>query len=136
MNKIEPFLGLWKLIPEQSKYESGTPPQSGSYEIIGDGQQLTFKMDWVDSTGQQKQMTFSEICDGQFHPYADNSAVDEICLKLASPTLSESHAKQSGELQFSASRELLSNHSMKIIQSGKKPDGTWFKNISWYKKIK
>lgn len=135
MPKIDGFLGSWQMLPEKSNYEMGEPPKSGTYEIVQDGHKLTFIMNWVSAANEAQHMAYSEICDGQFHPYTDAPIADEICLTLQSDTILESIAKLSGKVKLSATRELTPNGYLEVKISAKTPDGKPFTNHSTYKKI-
>lgn len=132
MPKIEGFLGKWQMQPALSNYELSEPPKSGTYEIVQDGNKLAFIMDWVDAASEAQHMAYSEICDGQFHPYTDAPIADEICLTLKSDTQLESVAKLNGEVQLSAIRTIIDNHQLKVTMSAKTPDGKPFSNHSIY----
>lgn len=135
MPKIEGFLGKWQMRAKMSSYAVGKPPKSGTYEILQDGYKLTFIMDWVDAAGETQHMTYSEICDGQFHPYADAPIADEICLTLRSDRILESVAKLAGEVKLTAIREITAEGQLKVVMSAKTPDGTAFSNHSIYQKL-
>lgn len=112
----------------------GEPPQSGTYEILQDGERLTFKMAWVDGQGGAHAMEYLEVCDGTFHDYPVKAIADEICLSLKSEVLLESVARKDGKVVLSAKRELLSDSDLKVTMSGRKPDGQSYNNVSWYAK--
>lgn len=135
MPKIDNFLGKWKMLPEMSVYAAGEPPKSGTYEIVQDGKKLTFIMDWVDAAGEAKHMAYSEICDGQFHPYTDAPIADEICLTLESDHILKSVAKLAGKVKLTAIRETTPQGQLKVTMSAKTPDGTPFGNHSTYQKL-
>lgn len=134
MPKVDGFLGKWQMMPELSVYSPSEPPKSGSYEITRDGEKLTFKMNWMSADGEEKSMTYSEICNGQFHPYTDSPIADEICLTLKSDSLLESVAKLAGEVKLTATRELTVDGFMKVTMSANLPDGTPFSHYSVYRK--
>lgn len=134
MPKIDGFLGKWVMLPELSEYSSAEPPKSGSYEIVQEGDKLTFIMDWVSAAGKVQNLAYSEICDGQFHPYTDAPIADEICLTLKSDTILESVAKLKGEVKLSAIRTLIGKTQLKVTMSAKTPDGVPFSHHSVYKK--
>lgn len=131
---LKKFLGKWTLIPEKCSYQLGQPPQSATYEIIQDGRQLSFLMDWVDHTGAHQQMSFSEICDGDFHPYEGIDTVDEIQLSLLEGPNLQSLAKKNGKIIMTASRQLISANLLKVTMGGPLPDGDAYTNISFYEK--
>ncbi len=132
MEDIQRFLGKWSLVSDRSAYDLGEPPQSGTYEILADGRLLTFKMNWVDSQGNERAMDYSEVCDGNFHNYPVKAIADEICLTLRNSDLLESIAKKNDKIVMTATRELVSDHEMKVTMSGQKPDGDSYSNVAWY----
>lgn len=134
MPKIDGFLGKWIMQPELSDYSEGEPPKSGAYEIVQDGDKLTFIMDWVDAAGEAKHLAYSEICDGQYHPYTDAPIADEICLTLKSDTVLESIAKLNGEVKLSAIRTLSANGQLKVSMSAQTAAGKPFTHYSIYQK--
>ncbi|MEM8862715.1 MAG: hypothetical protein AAGD96_30770 [Chloroflexota bacterium] len=131
---IEKYLGKWIMDTSRSNYQLGDPPQKGTYDIIQEDDRLVFLMDWVDQAGDQKQMSFSEICDGEFHPYHNSPAVDEIQLQLMDGPILQSLAKKDGIIIMEAQRELLSEQLMKVTMGGPLPDGSSYQNISFYEK--
>lgn len=134
MAKIDGFLGKWQMLPEESDYAAGVPPKSGTYEILRNGDKLTFIMNWVSDTGKSQHMAYSEICDGQFHPYTDAPIADEICLTLQSDTILHSVARLNGKVALKAIRQLKANQLI-VTMSANLPDGTPFENHSVYKKL-
>ena len=135
MANIDKFLGKWELVAGQAKYELGPPPSAGTYEIIADGDRLIFKMAWTDGEGNDHEMAYSEVCDGEFHDYPSAEIADEICLSLKSDKLLESSAKKNGEIVLSAKRELVSDSDLKVTMSGSLPNGAVYSNVAMYKKL-
>jgi len=135
MEIIDNFLGRWALLPEQANYEFGVSPFSGTYEIIKEGETLTFNMDWVDSEGKAQSMSYSEICDGKFHEMKITSIADELCLSLKSSTILQSIAKKNDEVILSATRELITPNTLKVTMSGTLPEQGSYNNVSIYTKL-
>lgn len=134
MSGLDKFIGKWSLIPEKCDYELDQPPQRGTYEIVVDGERVTFLMDWIDSVGEHKTMSFSEICDGQLHPYEAPGPIDQISLTLVDEVSLSSMAKAGDVVVMNATRELLSEKLMKVTMSGPLPDGGDYRNIALYEK--
>ena len=134
MNNVESFIGKWTLNPEKSQYDLGTPPKSGTYEIIEQDGLLTFKMSWVDASDEKRFMEYTERCDGQFHKYPVKEIADEMRLTLTSPTILESESRKNGKLVMGAKRELLSKDTLQVTMSGLLPDGSVFQNQATYTK--
>jgi len=93
LDNIVNFLGKWHLVPENSQYEFGEPPKSGTYKILQKDNTLTFVMNWVNSQGEKQAVEYSEICDGKFYDYPVKEIADEIRLSLKNDALLESEAK-------------------------------------------
>ncbi|PCJ27099.1 MAG: hypothetical protein COA96_04070 [SAR86 cluster bacterium] len=129
MHNIENFLGKWKLSPEEALYEFGTPPSSGTYEIIKNGETLIFNMEWMDSKGESHNMSYSEICDGNFHELKDVPVADELRLTLKSNTLLESDARKNGVTVMSAQRELVTVNILCLVLVRMKPTIAMFRFI-------
>lgn len=132
---IDKFLGLWRLDATYSEYQLGQPPLSGSYQIDAEDQKLTFTMKWLDAQHQSHEMAYSEVLDGEFHPYLDSPLADQICLKLTRPDLLESIAKKAGQIVLSARREHLvfeGREALKVKMSGPLPDGSSYTNTAYY----
>lgn len=134
MPKLDGFLGKWQMMPEFSNYAAGRPPQSGTYEMLKHADKVEFIMQWVTADGEAKNMAYSEICDGLFHPYTDAPIADEICLTLKSDKILESVARLNGENVLHAIREITEDGHLKVSMAAKLPDGTPFNNHSLYKK--
>ena len=134
MSVLDKFLGKWRLIPERSDYGLGPPPRSGTYEIVKEGDSITFLMDWIDHEGEHKTMSFSEVCDGELHPYEGEGPVDQISLSLEGDSFLNSQAIAGGGVVMDATRELLSDTLMKVIMGGPLPDGSTYRNIAFYEK--
>ena len=71
----DPFIGRWKLIPEKSKYESGTPPSgfTRTYEDRGGGV-IFMTMETVNAQGAARRSYVAYKRDGK--PYPEGIAGD------------------------------------------------------------
>jgi hypothetical protein len=132
---IEPFLGVWDLDPTQSRYELGTPPQRGMYQLIPEGDTIAVVMDWTDAAGKDFHMIYYMTPDGLDHPYADSPAVDAIATKLVDARTLDTLSKKEGSIVASGRRELSEDgQTMLVTQGGTTPDGKSFENIAVYRK--
>ena len=77
-----------------SKPIHGSNARGFTYEILAEDQDLTFKMNWLDSAGATQAMEYSEVCDGFFHEHPVKEIADEIYLTLVWETLLESIARK------------------------------------------
>lgn len=60
----EKYNGRWRLIPELCIYQSGEPPNSGSYEIQTEGGLVQFKIEWTDQSAESHTISFGGPVDG------------------------------------------------------------------------
>ncbi|HZQ09808.1 MAG TPA: hypothetical protein VFD70_24740 [Anaerolineae bacterium] len=132
---IEPFLGVWELDPTQSNYEFGTPPQTGQYELVREGDALAVIMDWRDAAGKDFHMVYYAHPDGVEHPYTDSPAVDAIVTTLVDTRTLDTVSKKDGSVIARGRRALSEDgKTMFVTQSGKTPDGKPYNNYSVYHK--
>ena len=132
---LDPFVGSWKLDPTQSRYEFGTPPQSGSYRIEPNDTGYLVTMDWVDAAGKDFHQTYTAVPDGIEYHYANSPAVDAMSMTRVDDRTLNSEAFKSGK-RIAYGRRVLSEdgQTMTIVQSGATPQGTEFNNLSVYLK--
>ena len=137
---IQPFLGIWDLAPEASQYELGAPPGRGMYQLVADGPstdsgQVAVVMDWTDATGKDFHMMYHMTPDGVDHPYTESPAVDAVVTTLVDARTLDTVSKKDGKTVAVGRRELSQDgNTMRVIQSGKAPDGTEFENVAIYHK--
>ena len=129
------FLGTWKLDPTQSRYEFGTPPQSGLYRIEPDGDELKFSVEWVGDDGKSYQISFSGIPDGKDYAYENPAIADTVSFTQVDKTTLDSTSKKDDRVILHANRVLSEDGTeMTITQSGTTPDGKSYSNIAVYYK--
>lgn len=58
-----PFEGTWRLLPEESVFERGEAPQSGTYRIAAMPGGLAFTLDFIDWAGKQRHIEFRLLWD-------------------------------------------------------------------------
>lgn len=132
---IEPFLGTWDLDPGASRYELGTPPQRGMYQLIPDGDAIAVVMDWTDVAGKDFHMLYHMTPDGLDHPYAGSPAVDVVMTTLVDARTLDTFSKKEGSVVATGRRELSADgQTMLVTQGGQTPDGTAFSNVALYRK--
>lgn len=133
---MAPFLGTWELDPAQSEYELGEPPQRGTYQLIRENsasEEITVAMDWTDAAGKAFYLVYTMTPDGQEHAYADSVAVDAIQTTLLDARALETLSKKDGVVIARGLRELSDDgKTMRVIQTGKTPDGSMFTNVAVY----
>lgn len=135
MPQPDPFLGIWHLIPDQSRYEFGQPPASGTYILTANETSYTFTIQWTTADGQAMNATFDGIPDGQQYPYENPAIADAISLTRVNDRQLDSATFKNGQQIAHATRVLSANEqTMTITQTGQMPDGTPFSNISFYQR--
>lgn len=132
----DPFIGTWVLDPIQSKYQFGTPPTSGTYILEVENESLKITMAWETAEGQQVEMSYFGIPDGNIYPYKDNPAVaDAMSMTRVDRQTLDSTALKGGQVILYARRVLSrAGTVMTVTQSGPAPDGGQYSNISVYNK--
>jgi hypothetical protein len=75
---LQHFLGIWRLDPDQSRYEAGPPPLDGAYTLSYDGVHLHFDIEWTGADGTTQRQAIDAVPDGQEHPYP-GPVVDSVC---------------------------------------------------------
>lgn len=135
---IAPFLGTWELDPNECEYELGAPPARGLYHLIRENpasEEITVAMDWTDAAGKDFHMIYFMTPDGKDHKHADSPAVDALQTTLLDGRTLETLSKKDGNVIARGLRELCADGTtMRVIQSGKAPDGNSFQNIAIYRK--
>jgi hypothetical protein len=118
------FIGTWKLDPEQSKYQFGTPPQSGTYRIEKEGSGYLITMDWVDVQGKSFHQSYTSIPDGMQHPYENPQVAEFVSMTRIDDLTLDSATFKNGERIAYAVRVLSADkQTLTITQSGTTPMG-------------
>lgn len=128
----ERFLGHWELDPASCKYEQGDPPKAGSYTIQEAGDDLVFDMAWTDQAGQSHTASFSGTPDGKAVPFEGTDLVDSFVVTAESRSELNSSAFLKEEKLMHASRTLIDDETMRIVQTVYLPDGSAPSNRSVY----
>lgn len=128
------FIGTWKLDSEQSKYQFGTPPQSGTYRIDADDSGYLITMDWIDAQGKSFHQSYTATPDGQQHPYENPSVAEFVSMTRIDDLTLDSATYKNGERIAYALRVLSADkQTMTITQSGTTPmGGVQFENRAVY----
>lgn len=136
-NEVDPFIGTWVLDPNQSQYQYGNPPVKGSYKISTKVDQYVFEMKWETQDGTEHEMSFQAMPDGVERPYYDDPAVaDSIRLTRIDRLTLDSETRKGGDITARASRQINEEeNTMKVVQTGKTPDGQQYTNITYYAKV-
>ena len=130
------FLGTWQLQPEQSKYELGQPPLEGLYNISREEGGYVFEIAWKTTEGQQFEISFSGIPDGQQYPYENPQIAEALSMTRVDEFTLDSESFKDGKRIAHARRDLIENgRGLRVTQTGERPDGAFFSNVSYYRKL-
>ena len=129
------FLGHWEMDPAENRYEAGQPPLAGSYTIEPEGHAYLFKMAWTNAEGQPFQMEYRTTPDGVAYPYENSAVADTIKTTRVDEFTLDTETTKDGKV-IATGRRVLSpdGQTMTITQSGLRPDGTAFTNLSLYRR--
>ena len=118
-----PFEGTWRLLPEQSAFEQGGAPQSGTYKIAAMPGGLAFALDFIDWQGKERHIEFRLTWDSDTpaslelvdeHTLNTTIERDDVVVAHATRVLSEEGTR------------------MEIVERGFTPDGKPFINRAAY----
>ncbi|MEP3275468.1 MAG: hypothetical protein ABJN26_19855 [Stappiaceae bacterium] len=133
IDPIPPFLGTWIMDPDESEYDQGDPPKSGTYRIEDESGLLIFSMNWIDAEGVSHSESFSGIPNGKPVRLRESGLVDELVLYFEKPTKLVSEARRNGLTIMKATRELSDDGaSMTVDQTVHVLDEQTFVNTSIY----
>ena len=105
------------------------------YRISLNGHKYVFDIAWETAEGQQFEAGFSGIPDGRQYPYENPQVADSLSLARVSELTLDSESFKGGISIAHARRELMdTGRVMRVTQSGQKPDGGTFRNVSYYNK--
>lgn len=129
------FLGHWAMDPAENRYEAGQPPLSGSYTIDLEGDVYLFKMASTNAEGQPFEMEYRTTPDGVAYPYENPAVADTIKTTRVDAVTLDTETTKDGKV-IATGRRVLSpdGRKMTITQSGFRPDGTAFTNLSTYRR--
>lgn len=119
------FVGVWRLCPEKSRYESGSPPASATYRIEARGEDVRISAEWHDKHGQEQRMGYSLRCGGG----------GDVTLDLVDDRTLDTTVKRGGAVVAHARRVLSEDGAtMTITQSATSPEGKPVANVAVYEK--
>ncbi len=127
------FLGSWALDVDSCDFEQGDPPQTASYRISEDGDELVFEVDWIDVSGEAHHVSFRARPDGSLQPFKGGVLADSLSVTAVSESALHSSAYLNG-VELMIAQRTLSNigGAMHLVQTVKLPDGTTPTNRSTY----
>jgi hypothetical protein len=129
------FFGHWEMDPAENRYEMGQPPVTASYHIEPFGEAYRFTLAWTDAEGNPYEMMYMTAPDGIAHPYENPAQADTIKTTRADARTLDTEITKNGVVLATGRRVLsMDGHAMTIAQSGTRPDGTAFTNLSVYRR--
>lgn len=140
MDATDLYLGTWRLVPELSLYEAGSPPASGTYVIAAAGAEARLEVHWRMAVGEPEQSTaFGGPVDGT--PVAlpvgaaGSAGPDAFTLTRVDARTLDSAALRGGEVVAFARRVAAADGSLlAVVQEGPKPGGGRFRNFQVYRR--
>ncbi|MCK0070985.1 MULTISPECIES: hypothetical protein [Kordiimonas] len=127
------FLGEWILDPDSCEYEQGEPPVTGYYAIHQNGEELEFKMAWVDTEGEQHAHSFRCKPDGHQYKFAGGDLADAISVTATSENTLDSSAFYRDQERMMAYRTLVNGGTeMEVVQKVNLPGGGAPSNFARY----
>lgn len=136
MTASDPFVGRWRLLPQESAYTAGTPPRSGVYVIETTQVGYRFSARWTDEEGQDHRVSFEGIPDGQPYAYAESPMADTLTVARVGDRQLDTTVHKGGESITHTARNLSPDgHRLTIIQSGPLPEGGRFTNRAVYERM-
>ncbi|MEM8507645.1 MAG: hypothetical protein AAF717_07440 [Bacteroidota bacterium] len=131
----EKFIGKWVLLPEQSTYEQGGPPQKATYSFEeGANGALHIAVEWIDEKDKENRVHYTLWPDGQKRKYENPEIADEVMSEFKGVNQLNSYTYKASKTKTFASRIIDENGKMEVIQRFFHPNGQSFETIQYYKK--
>ena len=129
------FLGKWKLLPGKSEYAKGNPPQKALYSFKkGPNKSLDVFIKWTDNEGNEFEVQYNIIPDGQRKKYDHPEIAEEVMSEFVSDHQLNSFAYKDGKTIGFTARRIDEEGIMKVVQRFYTSDGNHFDTIQYYKK--
>lgn len=130
-------LGTWVFVPEKSTYESGPAPQKSQRQWIAQGDAVQFLHDGVGADGKAFHMEFVAKYDGKPAPFRGGTLYDAVALVRKSDTVVEQTFTLQGKVTVEATRTVSDQgQTMTIVARGARADGTKFRNVLVYRRVR
>jgi predicted transcriptional regulator len=130
------FIASWQLFPEKGTYEKGDRPKSGYFQITATENQnnLTVNNSWVTLENISFGAKYDIVIDGSPQKFYDKEFATHVRGKALSSILMEIIFEKENETVLEVMHEIQPNGYLKIIQAGKKEDGTKYTNVEFFHK--
>jgi len=115
----DPFLGIWKLNLEKSKYGAARPaPKSSTMTCVAEkGGAIKCTHNGVDAQGQPTHMEYTAKSDGKDYPVTGSSTSDTLSVKRIDSRTREYTGKRAGQV--------VGTVRIVISKDGKTSTATW-----------
>lgn len=130
------FLASWQLFPEKSNYEYGDRPKSGTYKVeaVNGVKMLIISSNYVSLENNALAAQYQVNADGTLQPFDVPEMADEVQVLFPDSITFEIHFYAHKEITLHVVHEIQPNGYLKIIQQGRKPDGSAYTNTEIYHK--
>ncbi len=127
------FFGVWNLDLSRSTFEQSEPPKSGVHIIELFEGHVIFHMAWVDAEGQDFEVKFAGIPDGQIREFPGGELADAMSVTAPSELELNTSAFLKGNELMTATRLLMDKgNEMLLTQTVHLPDDVTLQNKSLY----
>jgi Protein of unknown function (DUF2452) len=130
------FLASWQLFPEKGIYEYGERPKSGIYKVeaVSGTKNLVISSNHVTLENKALAARYEVIADGDLQPFDQPMLADQVQVLFPDSISFEIHFYAKGEIALHVVHEIQPNGYLKIVQQGRKQDGTAYTNTEIYHK--
>ncbi len=136
MTKAYNFLFSWQLFPEMCIYNEGIRPKSGTYKINSTPEKMlmSIEMNWVSIENNAFSSTYEIIADEEIHPFYDQHIAEKACLKFIDSHCFEVYLYTNDNINLKITHQIMPNGYLKLIEEGKRNDGSVYQNEIFYHK--
>jgi hypothetical protein len=129
------FIGEWILQPEKSKYDVGNPPLNATYAFRAiEGARLKVTINWKNFDESEQSVSYVINPDGRMYEYDGGDVADMVKAEFRGENILETSVFKNGQLTAFASRQIMDNNEMKVVQTSFTPDGVKLNKVQFYKK--
>ncbi len=136
MTKAYNFLFSWQLFPEMCTYNDGVRPKSGTYKINSTPEKklMSIEMNWVSIENNAFSSTYEIIADEEIHPFYDQHIAEKACLTFIDSHCFVVYFYINDNINLKITHQIMPNGYLKLIEEGKRNDGSIYQNEIFYHK--
>jgi hypothetical protein len=136
MTKAYNFLFSWQLFPEMCTYNEGVRPKSGTYKINSTPEKklMSIEMNWVSIENNAFSSTYEIIADEEIHPFYDQHIAEKACITFIDSHCFEVSLYTNDNINLKITHQIMPNGYLKLIEEGKRNDGSVYQNEIFYHK--